>query len=256
MEMLLLRHNIDVNGKRVRLSKGVCDKGRKVRGAPPILVVPRDVETRPFVLQLHMIDSRGFVACVIYRVRYIALYPLINSFTASNPHSNTDWTLQLGIQLTTFFFYNCVVSMGFLPWENQVAFPRESQLQQSHATQRMVHAGYFSLSIIYRTLTWTTGSLTCAQVLTRGTAHKGVQTYVRESALKMDSGRKIPCRTRELNLHQRHDGPMLYQWATSPPSGSCSNECSALDSSGILICHTQSSTSIWSLQSFHQQQYN
>ena len=31
----------------------------------------------------------------------------------------------------------------------------------------------------------------------------------RESALKVDSGKKISCRTRESNLRQRHDGPML-----------------------------------------------
>ena len=32
--------------------------------------------------------------------------------------------------------------MGFLPWEIRVAFPGESQLQQSHATQPVVHAGF------------------------------------------------------------------------------------------------------------------
>ena len=40
---------------------------------------------------------------------------------------------------------------------------------------------------------------------------RGCRDTVRESALKVDSGRKIPCRTRESNLRQRHDGPMLYQ---------------------------------------------
>ena len=34
---------------------------------------------------------------------------------------------------------------------------------------------------------------------------------VRESALKVDSGRKIPCRTRESNLRQRRAGPTIYQ---------------------------------------------
>ena len=55
--------------------------------------------------------------------------------------------------------------MGFLPWEIRVSFPGESELRQSHATQPTAHAGYFSVSIIQRTLTWITGSLTCAQVL-------------------------------------------------------------------------------------------
>ena len=55
--------------------------------------------------------------------------------------------------------------MEFLPWEIRVAFPGESQLRQSRATQPTVHAGCYSVSIIHRTLTWTTGSLTCAQML-------------------------------------------------------------------------------------------
>ena len=63
------------------------------------------------------------------------------------------------------FFYNCVVLMGFLPWEIRVAFPGESQLRQSRATKPTVHAGCFSVSIIHRTLTWTTGSLTCERIL-------------------------------------------------------------------------------------------
>ena len=105
--------------------------------------------------------------------------------------------------------YNCIVPVGFLPWEIRVAFPGESQLRQSRSTQPTVHAGCFSVSIIHRTLTWTTGSLTCAQVLMHAFAHGGVRTHVRESALKLDSGRSNPCRTGESNLRQRRDGPML-----------------------------------------------
>ena len=84
-------------------------------------------------------------------------------------------------------------------------FIGESQLRQSRANQPTVRAGHFSVSIIHRTLTWTTGSLTCA------IAHGSVRTPARESALKVDSGRKIPCHTGESNLCQRHGGPMLYQ---------------------------------------------
>ena len=40
---------------------------------------------------------------------------------------------------------------------------------------------------------------------------RGSTFTVRESALKVDSGRKIPCRTGESNLRQRRAGPMLYQ---------------------------------------------
>ena len=84
---------------------------------------------------------------------------------------------------------------NFSTWEIRVAFSGESQLRQSRATQTMVHAGCFIVSLIHRSLTWTTGSLTCAQILMHAIAHGVVRTHVRESALKVNSGRKIPCRT-------------------------------------------------------------
>ena len=64
----------------------------------------------------------------------------------------------------THFLYNCIVLMGFIPREIRVAFPGESQLRQNRAIQPTGHAGCFSVSIIHRTLTWTTGSLTCTHV--------------------------------------------------------------------------------------------
>ena len=60
-------------------------------------------------------------------------------------------------------------NLGCLP-------PGESKLQQSRATQPTVHAWCFSVSIIQRTLTRTTGSLTCAQMLMHAIADEGVQT--------------------------------------------------------------------------------
>ena len=94
----------------------------------------------------------------------------------------------------SFLILQLIVPFEFLPWEIRVAFPGECQMRQSRATQPTVHAGCVSVSIIHRTLTWTTGSLTCAQMLMHAFAHGGVRTHVRESALKVDSGRKIPCR--------------------------------------------------------------
>ena len=107
--------------------------------------------------------------------------------------------------------------MGFLPWEIQVAFPRERQLQQCRPTQPSVHAECFSVSIIHRTLTWATGSLTCAQMLMHAIAHGGVRTHVKESALKVDSGRKLSCHIKEMNLRQQRAGPTLYQLSYIPP---------------------------------------
>ena len=47
-------------------------------------------------------------------------------------------------------------------------------------------AGCLRVSIIHRTLTRTTGYLTCAQMLTHAIAHEGCTDTVRESALKVD----------------------------------------------------------------------
>ena len=105
-----------------------------------------------------------------------------------------------------YTFYNCIVPIGFLPWEIRVAFPAESQLRQSRATQRTEHAGCFSVSIIHRPLTWTAGSLTCTQTLMHAIAHGECADTVRESALKVNCGRKVPCRNGESNLPQRRAG--------------------------------------------------
>ena len=61
--------------------------------------------------------------------------------------------------------------MGFLPWEIRVAFPGESQLRQNRATLSTVHAGCSSISPIHRTVAWTTGSWTYAQMLMHAIAH-------------------------------------------------------------------------------------
>ena len=52
--------------------------------------------------------------------------------------------------LLFFSFYNCIVPVGFLLWVIRVAFPGDSQLRQSRATQPSVYAGCFSVSIIHR----------------------------------------------------------------------------------------------------------
>ena len=43
-----------------------------------------------------------------------------------------------------FTFYHCIVPVGFLLWEIQVAFPRKSQPPKSCATQPTAHAGCLS----------------------------------------------------------------------------------------------------------------
>ena len=58
-----------------------------------------------------------------------------------------------------------------------------------------MHAGCFSVSIIHQTPPWTTVS----DVNARDCTWRCTDTHVTESALKVDSGRRIPCRTRESN---------------------------------------------------------
>ena len=70
------------------------------------------------------------------------------------------------------------------------SFPGENQLRQSGATKPTVCAGHFSVSMIHRILTWTTGSLTCAQMLMHAIAHGGVRTHEIKSALKVTLGGK------------------------------------------------------------------
>ena len=76
------------------------------------------------------------------------------------------------------FFKFCLIFQRYCP--NGISPMGKSgcrpQLRQNCATQPTVHAGSFSVSIIHRTLTWTTRSLTCAQMLIHAIAHGGVRT--------------------------------------------------------------------------------
>ena len=48
---------------------------------------------------------------------------------------------------------------------------------------------------------------------------RGCTDTIRESALKVDSGRKIPCGTGELNLRQQCARPVLSQLSDIPTQG-------------------------------------
>ena len=59
---------------------------------------------------------------------------------------------------------------------------------------------------------------------------RGCTGTLRESAQKVDSGRKIPCCTGELNLRQQCGGQMLYQLNYTPPvSYVCLKEICCVD---------------------------
>ena len=58
--------------------------------------------------------------------------------------------------------------------------------------------------------------LTCTQVLMHAIAHEGCTDTRRESGLKVDSGRKIPCCPGESDLPQRHASLTLSQTEPHP----------------------------------------
>ena len=55
----------------------------------------------------------------------------------------------------------------------------------------------------------------------------------RESALKADSRRKIPCRTGESNLRQRHDGPT--ELLPPPPLPAISPQPHVVEVEGLFV---------------------
>ena len=65
-------------------------------------------------------------------------------------HRHCAKQYQMTLSQHFLYFVHVVVQMGLFPWEIRVAFPKESQLQQSRATQpsnHKVHAGSFRVSI-------------------------------------------------------------------------------------------------------------
>ena len=61
----------------------------------------------------------------------------------------------------------------------------------------------------------------CALILMHAIADEGCTDTIGESALKVDSGRKIPCLTRESNLRQQCAVPTLYQGSYIPTFALC-----------------------------------
>ena len=66
--------------------------------------------------------------------------------------------------LRGFFFIRLYCPIGIFSMGNLGSFPQGQPASDSRATQPMVHALCFNVSIIHRTMTWTTGSLTRACV--------------------------------------------------------------------------------------------
>ena len=115
----------------------------------------------------------------------------------------------------------------------------------------MVRAGYVHVAIIHRTLTRTKGSITSTQMSMYATAHGGVRT-LKESWLKVDSGKKIPCRSGELNLRQRHDGPMLHQLSCIPTPWHAGPRSSNKNHVQVCLALTEGGTEAYASKSNHR----
>ena len=108
-----------------------------------------------------------------------------------------------------FIFYKCMSPWDFSRGKFGLLSPGKVSCNRVALPNLLCVLGVLVFFMIYRTLSWTTGSLTRAQTLMHTIENGGVRTHVRESALKVDCGRKIPCRTGESNQRQLRDGPML-----------------------------------------------
>ena len=109
----------------------------------------------------------------------------------------------------------------------RVAFLGESQLRQSRATQPPVHADCLCFhnppnsDMDYGIFNVRTDVNACD-------CTQGCTDTVRGSALKVDFGRKNPCRTGESNLRRRRAGPMLYQPSYTPTQNTAGKVASTL----------------------------
>ena len=103
------------------------------------------------------------------------------------------------------FFLQLYCPNGISPMGNLGCFP-----QGKPATTATVHAGCFSVSIIHQTLTWTTGSLTCAQMLMHVILHEVTDTCQRvcTEGLLWEKN-PLPHWGIKPNLRQQRDGLML-----------------------------------------------
>ena len=122
---------------------------------------------------------------------------------------------------SSFFFLTTVLSQWNFPHGKkiQVALPGESQLPQSHATQTTLAAVHAMCLCFHNPLDSDKdyGIFNMCTDVNACYCTQAQMGTLRECALKVDFGRKIPCCTRESNLCRRHAGPMLYQLSYIPP---------------------------------------
>ena len=76
---------------------------------------------------------------------------------------------------------------------------------------------------------------------------QGCTNTVRDCALKVDSGRKIPCGTGESNLCQRHASRMLYQLSYMPTPWRFNSKNQLIGGWQILVMLLRTDFLLWSV---------
>ena len=99
-------------------------------------------------------------------------------------------------------FHNCIVSLGFLPWEIRVAFPAGSQLRQSRATQYTVHAAWVCVSSIHWTQDKNYMRINIHRTTSVYSLIRRVLVSLTESAHNVNSGDTSNSRHPKLNTKQ------------------------------------------------------
>ena len=116
----------------------------------------------------------------------------------------------------TCFFFMTVLSRGDFFYGKFGVFCPGKASCNSCAIQPTVHAGCFTVSVIHQTLDTDYSIFNMHTGVNVSDCTGGCTDYIREPALKVDSGRKIPCRTGESNLNEWPANLTLYHLSYLP----------------------------------------
>ena len=119
--------------------------------------------------------------------------------------------------------FNCFITSLFLARNlGHLTWVRHSSCKSS-ATHSCHCVQYFCVSELWQGCQCL-AFLTCTPILTHAIAHRGCMDTVREFTLEADSGRKIPCRTGDLNRHHYHTWLFSTSLSTRDKTGQLTSQ--------------------------------
>ena len=170
-------------------------------------------------------------------------YPCVNSGTCSKIRDTVD-RVRTRWNFAPFFFSIFIFPMGFLPWEIRVAFPGESQLRRSCATQSMMHAGCFYMHNLPNS-NMDNRIFNVHKDVNATIAHEGVRTALESLHWKLTLGEKSLAAPGNRTCVGGVPVRCCTNWATSPPHP-CWRISMAIKF-GIKAGHYQANTPVLSL---------